>query len=139
MELIAVVLKAPTSAQRFEDAKALLNYGFGAYALVRVKPDTVLPAVQVRLGQQKTVQTVLGEGGTLLLEKERAAGLEQTVTLDAEEVEAPVEAGTVLGHLAVTAGGESVAEVPLVAGESVARLTWREMVLRLLALPFVEL
>ena len=139
MELIAVVLKAPTSAQRFEDAKALLNYGFGAYALVRVKPDTVLPAVQVRLGQQKTVQTVLGEGGTLLLEKERAAGLEQAVTLDAEEVEAPVEAGTVLGHLAVTAGGESVAEVPLVAGESVARLTWREMVLRLLALPFVEL
>ena len=75
----------------------------------------------------------------LVLEKERAAGLEQAVTLDAEEVEAPVEAGTVLGHLAVTAGGESVAEVPLVAGESVARLTWREMVLRLLALPFVEL
>ena len=67
MELIAVVLKAPTSAQRFEDAKALLNYGFGAYALVRVKPDTVLPAVQVRLGQQKTVQTVLGEGDTLLI------------------------------------------------------------------------
>ena len=28
MELIAVVMKSPTSAQRFEDAKALLDYGF---------------------------------------------------------------------------------------------------------------
>ena len=34
MELIAVVLKAPTSPQRFEGAKVLLNYGFAAYTLV---------------------------------------------------------------------------------------------------------
>ena len=33
MELIAVILKSPTSTQRFESAKVLLNYGFAAYAL----------------------------------------------------------------------------------------------------------
>ena len=33
MELIAVIMKAPTSTQRFEDATNLLNYGFSAYAL----------------------------------------------------------------------------------------------------------
>ena len=40
MELIAVIMKGSTSAQRFEDAQALLNYGFATYALaLRDAPD----------------------------------------------------------------------------------------------------
>ena len=39
MELIAVILGAPTSNDRFEGAKALLNYGFATYALVPVAPS----------------------------------------------------------------------------------------------------
>ena len=39
MELIAVVLGSPTSADRFETAKALLNYGFAGYSLVTVAPS----------------------------------------------------------------------------------------------------
>ena len=35
MELIAVVMHCKTSVDRFESAKALLNYGFSNYALVR--------------------------------------------------------------------------------------------------------
>ena len=42
MELIAVVMKSPTSADRFEDAKALLDYGFASYSLVSVYPDSPL-------------------------------------------------------------------------------------------------
>ena len=34
MELIAVILKGTTSAQRFEDAKTLLNHGFATYTPV---------------------------------------------------------------------------------------------------------
>ena len=43
MELIAVVLKSPTGQQRFEDAKALLNYGFSTYGLVHASPEEPLP------------------------------------------------------------------------------------------------
>ena len=39
MELIAVIMKAPTSTQRFEDATNLLNYGFSTYTLENVVPD----------------------------------------------------------------------------------------------------
>ena len=38
MELIAVVLKAKTSEQRFESAKSLLNFGFANYTLTDVYP-----------------------------------------------------------------------------------------------------
>ena len=37
MELIAVILKAPTSAQRFAGAQALLNYGFASYGLAEIQ------------------------------------------------------------------------------------------------------
>lgn len=59
MELIAVILGGSTSDKRFSDAKALLNYGFAAYSLVTVTPESPLPAVPVTLGTQKTVQSVL--------------------------------------------------------------------------------
>ena len=59
MELIAVVMKSPTSAQRFEDAKALLDYGFANYTLVRVYPDVPLAPVEVLLGTTAQVQPQL--------------------------------------------------------------------------------
>ena len=43
MELIAVIMKDATSAQRFEDAKTLLSYGFSTYSLEHVTPQEALP------------------------------------------------------------------------------------------------
>lgn len=136
MELIAVVLGGSTSDARFSDAKALLSYGFANYALVTAAPEAPLPALPVVLGAQRTVQTVLTPDNALLLEKNRANGLAQSVTLP-ESVEAPVEAGESLGTLDIfDAGGASVASLPLLAGESVARLTWGQLFCRLLAAAF---
>ena len=72
MELIAVIMKAPTSTQRFEDATNLLNYGFSTYTLENVVPESALPPVPVSLGTQATVQPVLGEHTPLLLEQAKA-------------------------------------------------------------------
>nr|WP_325236148.1 D-alanyl-D-alanine carboxypeptidase family protein [uncultured Oscillibacter sp.] len=131
MELIAVIMKGATSAQRFEDAQTLLSHGFATYALRKVVPDQALPPVPVELGTQATVQPVPGEGGTLLLEKAKAGNLTQTVTLE-ESVPAPVALGDRLGTLTVTSGEEAVAEIPLLAGEEVPRVTYGQMFLRLL-------
>ena len=131
MELIAVVMKAPTSNERFADAQALLNYGFAGYTLVHVTPEQALPPIDVVLGSQDTVQPVLGGNTALLLPKDQASGLEQTVSLP-PSVEAPVEKDQQLGTLTITAGTEEVARLPLTAGEAVDRLTWGQMVLRLL-------
>ena len=131
MELIAVIMKGASSAQRFEDAQTLLNYGFAGYALRKIVPERALPPVPVELGAQATVQPVLGEGGTLLLEKAKAGSLSQSVTLE-ESVSAPVAPGDRLGTLRVASGEEIVAEIPLLAGEEVPRVTFGQMFLRLL-------
>ncbi|MBE6989870.1 MAG: D-alanyl-D-alanine carboxypeptidase [Ruminococcaceae bacterium] len=137
MELIAVTMKADTSNQRFEDAKALLNYGFSAYALLDAGEGVSPEPVTVELGTSDTVQPVLAqEGRRLLAERSQLADVERTVTL-AESVTAPVEAGQELGHVTVTSGGTVLATLPLLAGDSVPRLTWGQALVRLLraALP----
>ena len=131
MELIAVVMHAPTSDDRFESAKALLNYGFANYTLLTVQPEQALPPVDVLLGETPTVQPVLSREPTVLLEKARAGSVEQSVTL-AQSVEAPVEAGQALGELALTVDGETVDSIPLVAAGPVARLSLGGVFLRLL-------
>ena len=130
MELIAVVLGGSTSDKRFADAKALLNYGFAAYTLLPVVPESPLPAVPVTLGARRQVQAVLPQGSVLLLEKNRANALTQSLTLS-EAVEAPVEQGDTLGSPDLfTADGTLLSSLPLLAGESIARLTWRQLFCR---------
>ena len=56
MELIAVVMKSPSSPQRFEDARALLDYGFAGWSMMTVYPEVPLAPVDVLLGEQAQLQ-----------------------------------------------------------------------------------
>ena len=105
MELIAVVLHCASSTDRFESAKALLNYGFSNYALVTPEPGE-LPAVPVTLGTAAEITPVLADETPILIDKALAAGVETRVCVD-ESVTAPVEAGQTLGTLTITSGASS--------------------------------
>ena len=129
MELIAVVLGGETSQQRFEDAKALLNYGFSTYALADVTPAE-RQIVPVKLGRAPSVEAVL-EAGKLLVGKGQAGSLSQTVTLR-EDLVAPVEKGQTVGTLTVQCGDATLAELPLTAADTVERMTWGDLFVRLL-------
>ena len=127
-----MVLGDDSSTHRFEDAKALLNWGFANFALVEPMEGFEPASVPVRLGTRETVIPVPAETGPVLVEKAKAASVTREVAL-AEEAEAPVEAGQVLGTLRLRAGDEILAELPLTAAESVPRLTYWQIWLRVLA------
>jgi D-alanyl-D-alanine carboxypeptidase (penicillin-binding protein 5/6) len=131
IELIAVVLGDDSSTHRFEDAKALLNWGFANYALIEPAEGYEPTAIPVRMGRSETVVPVPAACGPILTEKAKAAAARREVEL-AEEAEAPVEVGQVLGVLRVRAGDEILAEIPLTAAEAVPRVTFREIWLRVL-------
>ncbi len=122
MELIAVILGAPSSADRFNGAKALLNYGFASYALVTPAPSEPLIPIPVTLGTQGTVMPAIEGDRQLLLPKEEAGTVTTTLDLP-DEIPAPVKAGQALGHLTILVNGEKRSELPLVAGETVDRLS----------------
>lgn len=131
MELIAVVMHCATSPERFESAKALLNHGFATYALVQPEPETPLAAVPVTLGVAEAVTPVAADDAPVLIEKSKRADMTVSTELCAS-VEAPVAKGDRLGTMTVTSGGETLAEIPIVAGSDVARLTWWDATVRLL-------
>ena len=126
MELIAVILGSETSADRFESAKTLLNYGFGGWAMAEAAPAEPIPAVPVTLGTADTVQPVLQSSPRLLVTRDQLGQVTSRVTL-AETVEAPVHAGDVLGTITVSVGEQAVQEIPLVAAEEVPRLTFGQI------------
>ena len=114
LELVAVVLHCPSSTDRFQSAKALLDYGFANYALVPVQEGETLSPVPVVLGQSETVQPVASGEEQLLIDK----GLRQSVTRTVEllpSVQAPVSQGQRLGTLTIQADGQVLGEIPLVA------------------------
>lgn len=133
MELIAVILGSPTSADRFEGAKALLSYGFATYTLLDVTDAQALPPVTVEMGTRDWVQPILsGTGNHLLLEKANLNKVTTAVELD-PSVTAPVEPGQKLGSLTVSLDGQVQQEIPLVAADGVPRLTLGQIYQRLLA------
>ena len=136
MELIAVVLGSPTSAQRFSAAQALLTYGFANYTLVDVRPDQAIPPVAVSLGVADTVQPVLETGSRILVEKRVLNQITTSLRLT-DGVEAPVEEGQKLGELTVSAGGTQLQTIPLVAHQAVARITVPGLFLRLVRTLFL--
>ena len=136
MELIAVILKAPTSAQRFAGAQALLNYGFASYGLAEIQTPGDLAPIPVRLGAEKAVTARLEGETALLAEKEKLGALETELTMETE-LSAPVAEGQEVGRLTVTSGGETLAEFPLVADRAVARLTYWQLLQRCMQMAFL--
>ena len=136
MELIAVILKAPTSAQRFAGAQALLNYGFASYGLAEIQTPGDLSPIPVRLGAEKAVSARLEGETALLAEKEKLGALETELTMETE-LSAPVAEGQEVGRLTVTSGGETLAEFPLVADRAVARLTYWQLLQRCMRMAFL--
>ena len=122
MELIAVVMKAPTTAQRFEDAKTLLDYGFANYALVDVYPDSPLAPIDVLLGTADQVQPQLARDCRLLVRRGEESQITTQLEL-AQDVEAPVEQGQILGSLEIYVGEELRDTIPILSAQQVDRLT----------------
>ena len=136
MELIAVILKSPTSTQRFEGAKTLLNYGFAAYSLAQAQPPEPLTPIPVELGDAPAVTPKLQGDAAILAPKEKVNAMEVQVELE-EKLSAPVEEGQQVGRMVVTSGGEVLTELPLVADRAVARLTYWQILERCLRRAFL--
>ena len=125
MELIAVVMACETSQKRTADCKALLDYGFANYSVVRpgLKEGRT---VAVHLGKQDSVPVELVERREILVDKAKRTSLSARVEL-AQVVPAPVEKGQRVGTISVYSDQRMLIQLPLVAAENVAKLTFGDV------------
>ena len=122
LSLIAVVMGAPTSDDRFASARALLDWGFACYAMASPQPPEHLEPVPVRGGVASQVEVYAQRPEPFVVEKLRQDQITQDVTLN-PWVEAPVEKDQILGSVAVCVDGERVMDYPIRALEGVEAMT----------------
>ncbi len=123
LSLVAVVMGSPTSDQRFAAARGLLDYGFANY--MSLTPPSVadqLKPVRVLRGTKDFVTPIFDPPGAIVVDKQSEDAVTQQVTL-AEDIQAPVEAGQVIGMVEVLVDGQLVGSYPLKAGETVDKMT----------------
>ena len=120
MELIAVVMGCESSQKRTADCKALLDYGYATYSVVRpgLKEGRT---VAVHLGKQATVPVELVERREILVDKAKRTSLSAKVEL-VQAVPAPVAKGQELGTIKVYSDDKMLIQLPLVAGAAVEKL-----------------
>ena len=121
MQLIAVVLGAPTSAERFSSAKSLLDYGFANYAVnTQVTAGDEIDRVHVEKGVDNEVSVVAADTYSTLVKKGQEDNVTKEVILD-EQITAPLEAGEKLGTMKISRDGETLAEIDLNAANAVEK------------------
>ena len=122
--LVAVILGAPSSKDRFDAARTLLDYGFANYqSLTAELPADAPKTLPVARGAEETVELSYAAPGSFLAAKGDDAQLEVQLALP-ESVEAPVDAGQQLGTVTVLRGGQTLAEYPVAAANDVAALSF---------------
>lgn len=122
MELIAVIMAAPTGKERFSDAAKLLDAGFANYSLYNGVHDTELPGMNVVLGNKDELILDYGLSPKILIEKEKLQKIKSELLLP-ENVQAPVEKGQKIGSMKFFCDEKTISEIPIVAAESVKRLS----------------
>ena len=121
LKLIGVVLGAGSTDDRFQDAAALLDYGFGGWE-VQIPQAPQLDPRPVAGGMEEFVRPVVGDMPEILTEG--SGEVEEKISWR-EGLKAPVEEGEVIGQIGYYINGEEMAQVDITAGNEVKKVTFR--------------
>jgi len=123
LSLIAVIMKAPTTKIRFNEATKLLDYGFANYTSKSFgnKGDFV-QTVNVNKGLKPQVNAVLQEDASVLIKKGDTGNITQNVVIN-ENISAPIKQGDVLGKIEYKAEDKVILEKNLVAEKDIDKST----------------
>ena len=123
LDLIAVVLGSNSSAERFEAATALLDYGFANYEAAPL-PDLSQRPLRLAVDGGAAADVPLDYSalpGRLLVPRGGAEGLAAAVELPGS-CSAPLKMGEEVGAVAVTSGGQTVGRWPVRAAADAPRM-----------------
>ncbi len=122
MQLVAVILAAPTTADRFSSATRLLDYGFANYSVVKASEKIgSLNPLSVTGGKSETVAIAADPKYSFIVKKGNQDKIEITTAFD-EPIKAPIVKTQKLGQATLKIGNEKVAVCDIIATEDVERM-----------------
>lgn len=122
LSLIAVIMRAPSTKERFSCARKLLDYGFSTFKYKKfAEKDVEVMNVPINKGVVSEASVKYADTSGKIMNKKSEGNVEQEIIIN-DNVSAPIEAGQVLGKVEFKVDGEVVASVDLVAENDVAKL-----------------
>lgn len=126
MELIAVVMAAPDYKIRFQDATALLNYGFAKCQTYQDKNKDSLPDLMVRGGTGESVPLAYESGFSYLdISGADLSSITKELKLP-ESADAPVKKSSIAGKAVYKLKGKEIGSVNILFQKSIKKAVFKD-------------
>ena len=136
MELVAVVMGGSTSAERFNGAKKLLDYGFANYNCKNYSPEKEKDTyVNVLKGEERLVKAECKGTINILSRKADKDNITTKINLG-DTVTAPIKKGDKIGSISVYLGDEEIGAVDIIAASEVKKLTFKSALVWIISAMF---
>ncbi len=123
MQLVATVLAAPSSADRFSSATKLLDYGFANYSVVNAAQKIgSLSPLPVLGGKEDSITPAASPKCNFIVKKGNQDKIDIKTDFE-ENIKAPISKGQKLGTATLLINGEKVAVCDLEATKAIERMS----------------
>lgn len=130
--LVAAMLGAETSQERFKDASSLLNYGFANYESVKLcSRDDKISTLTMEKAEEEKISLVAKDNLSVLIKKGDSKEFTKKIKVY-EESKLPIKKGTVLGIVEVYRGKDKIGEVELVNNKDINKASYLKMLQRVI-------
>ena len=123
LSLVAVIMSGDTSADRFNGAKKLLDYGFANYEYASITPRLEVNEVLVKNGVAPKIKIAAKENFGALLKKSEASTVAQQINLK-QNLTAPIKKDEPIGTVDFYLNDEMIGQVEVIAADSVGKKTF---------------
>lgn len=131
IDMIAVVMGSPSNKNRFQDAMALLNYGYSVSALYEDPNEEKLPSLPVKGGVQEEAALVYKEPFRYLdIAGSDLNAIEKTISLPAE-INAPVARGDAVGEAVYKLNGQRIGSVSILADVTIEKAGYKDYLIKI--------
>lgn len=129
MRLVATVTGASGAIARADQVQSLLKYGYGAYeGLIAYQAGAEIKSLPLWFGETARASIGVQKKLAVLLPRGKADKLTAALELP-DSLEAPIEAGTLVGHMQVKYDQQPIYRAGLQVNESYAEGPWHKRIL----------
>ena len=122
MDLVAVVMKAPTSQIRFKNASTLLDYGFTNFEYKQlIKKNDIIKTISIQKGLTSPIDVVAEKDCGTIINKSIDTNIEQSISL-LDTIQAPINKGDIIGKVTYSLNGETISECNMISAQNVSKI-----------------
>ena len=127
LNLIAVIMNAPTTKIRFAEAKQLLDYGFTNYSSYQLSnQNDIVKNITINHGVEKNINAISSSSKNIMLQKGQESKITQEINIP-DTLDAPISQGEKIGEINYYMEGEKIGSVDIVSDKTIKKISFVNM------------